>query len=220
MTSLKAFLVANRLPVIIGIGALVVAVVGFSYLIGLTSTFTIALFLAVVAVTVGAYRVLSKAPITWTEPLQRRRLLTSALIGVVVVGLAIQAIPYGRDHSNPPITGEPAWDTPETRALTVRACFDCHSNEVDYPWYSQIAPVSWAVTSHIDSGRSKVNYSEWDRPQKDADKSAETVKDASMPPAYFTRFTHADARLTDTERRKLFDGLFATFGGGDGGNDD
>jgi len=219
MNSFKAFLVANRLPVIIGISALVVVVVGFSFLIGLNSAFTIALYLAAATATVGAFRILNGAPIAWTEPLKRGRLLTSALIGVVVVGLAIQAIPYGRDHSNPPITGEPAWDSPETRALTVRACFDCHSNEVDYPWYSQIAPVSWAVKSHIDSGRSKVNYSEWDRPQKDADESAETVKDASMPPAYFTRFTHADARLTDDETRKLFDGLMATFGNGGDGDD-
>ncbi len=145
-------------------------------------------------------------------------LLTSALIGVLIVGLAIQAIPYGRDRSNPPITGEPAWDSPETRALTVRGCFDCHSNEVDYPWYSQIAPISWAVQSHIDGGRSKVNYSEWDRPQDDADDSAETVKDGEMPPAYFTRFTHADARFTDAERQQLYNGLVATFGNGNGGD--
>jgi hypothetical protein len=221
--STKAFVKANRVPVIITALALVVALVGSSYLIGLDAIFTVALFLLVVVATVGAYRLLGGEPITWTEPLQRRRLLTGALIGVVVVGLAIQAVPYGRDHTNPPITGEPAWDSPETRALTVLACFDCHSNEVEYPWYSKIAPVSWAVQSHVDSGRSKVNYSEWDRPQKKGDESAETVKDGEMPPAYFTRFTHAEARLTDAELRKLTEGLFATFGGEDGdgrGGDD
>ncbi len=183
MESFKAFLGANRLPIIIALGTLVVAVLGLSFLAGLTSTITIVLFL-------------------------------------IVVGLAIQAVPYGRDHTNPPITGEPAWDSPVTRDLTVRACFDCHSNEVEYPWYSQIAPVSWAVQAHIDSGRSKVNYSEWDQPQKKADKSAETVIDGEMPPAYFTRFTHAEARLTETERQQLIDGLLATFGGEGGGDDD
>ncbi len=220
MESFKAFLGANRLPIIIALGTLVVAVLGLSFLAGLTSTITIALFLAVVGVAIGIYRLLNKTPITWTEPLKRRRLTTSAFVGLIVVGLAIQAVPYGRDHTNPPITGEPAWDSPVTRDLTVRACFDCHSNEIEYPWYSQIAPVSWAVQAHIDSGRSKVNYSEWDQPQKKADKSAETVIDDEMPPAYFTRFTHAEARLSEAERQQLIDGLTATFGGEDDGDDD
>ncbi len=215
MESFKAFIVANRAPIIVGAIALVVAVLGFTFLIGLNAAFTVTLFLAVVATSIGIYRFTTKEPIEWTEPLKRSRLLTSALVGVVVVGLAIQAIPYGRDHTNPPITGEPAWDSPQTRELTVRACFDCHSNEVEFPWYSQIAPVSWAVQAHIDSGRSKVNYSEWDRPQREADESAETVMDNEMPPAYFTRFTHADARLVGAERQQLIDGLIATFGGDD-----
>ena len=215
MDSLKAFLVANRPPLILTVGALIVAAVGFGYLVGMESTITIALGLAVAATTVGIYRILNKASIVWTEPLVRGRLLTSALIGVLVVVLVIQVIPYGRDHTNPPITGEPAWGSPQTRALTVRACFDCHSNEVEYPWYSQIAPVSWAVQSHIDSGRSKVNYSEWDRHQEKADESAETVEKGEMPPAYFTRFTHADARLNDVELGDLIQGLIATFGGED-----
>lgn len=216
MAALKSFLSSNRGPLGIAAATLIVAVVAASYLIGLGPVFTVALFLAVVAAAVGIYRLREKAPIAWTRPLQRRRLLTSALFGTLLVGAAIQAVPLGRDHSNPPITGEPAWDVPETRALAVRACFDCHSNEVEYPWYSQIAPVSWAVESHIDSGRSKVNYSEWDQPQEEADKSAETVTENKMPPAFFTRFTHAEARLTESERRQLIQGLTATFGGEEG----
>jgi hypothetical protein len=218
--SIRAFFTANLVPAITAALALVAALLGSSYFIGLDAIFTLVLFLLVVGATVGAYRLLAREPIAWTEPLQRRLLLTSTLIGVVVVGLAIQAIPYGRDHTNPPVTAEPAWDSAETRALTVLACFDCHSNEVEYPWYSRIAPVSWAVQSHVDSGRSKVNYSEWDRPQKKADESAETVTDGEMPPAYFTRFTHAEARLTDAELQQLIDGLEATFGSEDDDKED
>ena len=218
--SIKAFFAANRVPALAAVLALLVALAGSSYLIGLDALFTVALFLLVVAATLGAYRLLSQAPIVWIQPLQRSRLLVSALIGPAAAGLAIQTIPYGRDYTNPPITGEPAWDSPETRALTVLACFDCHSNEVEYPWYSKIAPVSWAVRSHVDSGRSKVNYSEWDQPQREADESAETVIDGEMPPAYFTRFTHAEARLSDPELQQLIDGLEATFGGEDGGREE
>ena len=54
--------------------------------------------------------------------------------------LLIQAVPYGRNHNNPPVNREPGWDSPNTRAITKRACFDCHSNETIWPWYTWIAP--------------------------------------------------------------------------------
>jgi len=54
--------------------------------------------------------------------------------GAVIVLAAIQLVPFGRDHQNPPVTGEPAWDSPRTRELFFRACKDCHSNETTWPW--------------------------------------------------------------------------------------
>ena len=92
-----------------------------------------------------------KPPVVPTTPgddAPRRRMHPLA-----VVAVAVQAVPFGRDHSNPPITAEPTWDSPRTRDLTVRACFACLSNEVQYPWYSQIAPMSWAVQLHVEQGR-------------------------------------------------------------------
>jgi hypothetical protein len=70
-----------------------------------------------------------------------------AIAGLIFVSLVIQLIPYGHDHTNPTILQEPNWNNPETRAITKRACFDfdCHSNETVWPWYSNIAPVSWLV---------------------------------------------------------------------------
>ena len=67
------------------------------------------------------------------------------VIGSMVILFLIQAVPYGRDHINPPLNAEPAWDNPRTQELTVRACFDCHSNETVWPWYSYIAPISWLI---------------------------------------------------------------------------
>jgi hypothetical protein len=55
------------------------------------------------------------------------------LMGAVLLLLTIQGVPYGRRHTNPPVRVEPRWDSPGTRALTVRACFDCHSNETVWP---------------------------------------------------------------------------------------
>ena len=186
----------------------------FPSFIGLSPAIALGLFLLVIAVSVAAYRSLSHQPFDWSQPLQAKRIATSALIGLVVVSLGIQLVPYGRDHSNPPINGEPAWDSPQTRALAVRACFACHSNEVEYPWYSNVAPVSWAVQSHVDEGREEVNYSEWNLPQDEADESAETIRDGEMPPPYYTRLSNSNARLTDAERQQLIDGLAATFGNG------
>ena len=63
---------------------------------------------------------------------------------IIVGGFALtQVVPYGRNHTNPAVVYEPDWDSPETRALAERACFDCHSNETTWPWYSTIAPISW-----------------------------------------------------------------------------
>ena len=64
------------------------------------------------------------------------------ILGVLCLGLVIQLLPYGRDHTNPPVVAEPLWDSPQTRALAKRACFDCHSNETIWPWYTNVAPVS------------------------------------------------------------------------------
>lgn len=134
-------------------------------------------------------------------------------LGVVLIAAigVIQLVPYGRDHTNPPVTQEPAWDRPETRMLAVRACFDCHSNETVWPWYSNVAPMSWLIQRDVDEGRRKLNYSEWNRGQKEARESAKTVNKGEMPP-WFYALPGTGARLTPAERSRLVTGLQATFG--------
>jgi len=135
-----------------------------------------------------------------------------AVLAVLVFGLlVIQAVPYGRNHTNPPAQREPAWDSPQTRALAVRACYDCHSNETVWPWYSNIAPFSWLVQRDVDQGRHELNFSEWGRRQE-GDDSAETVREGEMPPWFYT-IAHPSARLSGDERAALIRGLEATFGG-------
>ena len=133
----------------------------------------------------------------------------AATIGTLIV---IQAIPYGKNHTNPPINGEPAWASPQTRELMVRACFGCHSNEVEYPSYASVAPISWMVQSHIDEGRSKVNYQEWNSGER-GDDTIEVIRNGSMPPSFYTMFgRHPEAKLTKTEVAELIAGLKATPG--------
>jgi mono/diheme cytochrome c family protein len=140
----------------------------------------------------------------------RRISIAAALVGVGVL-LAIQLVPYGRNHTNPPVTAEPGWDRPQTRALAARACYDCHSNETVWPWYSTIAPVSWLVQRDVDEGRRTLNFSEWERPQREAHESAKTVRKGEMPP-WFYELGARGPRLTTAERSALAAGLAATVG--------
>jgi len=139
--------------------------------------------------------------------------------GLLALLLLIQLVPYGRDHTNPPILAEPAWDSAATRAFAVTACFDCHSNETAWPWYTNIAPMSWLVQRDVDEGRQAVNFSEWGR-SGEADDAAETVSEGRMPPFQYV-VLHPDASLSDADRRAFIAGLRATFGGegGSGGDD-
>lgn len=139
----------------------------------------------------------------------RARIAWTALATVAALTAVVQFVPYGRDHTNPPVTAEPVWDGPETRALAVRACFDCHGNETAWPWYTDVAPVSWLVTSHVVAGRRVLNFSTWDRPQSELDEIAETIREGEMPPSSYT-ILHPDGRLSDAEKQLLIDGLEAT----------
>jgi hypothetical protein len=87
--------------------------------------------------------------------------ILAVLIGLGVLGFtAIQLVPFGHDHANPAVVKEPAWPDPQTRQLAQRACFDCHSNQTSWPWYSNIAPVSWLVQRDVLEGRQRLNFSE------------------------------------------------------------
>ncbi len=80
-----------------------------------------------------------------------------------------------------------------------------------WPWYSNVAPVSWLVQHDVDDGRRTINYSEWLTPAEDAEESASTVREGEMPPWQYLP-THPAARLTAAEKDELVRGLAATFG--------
>ena len=136
-------------------------------------------------------------------------ILAAVLLGVLA---AMQLVPAEGQGVNPPVTGEPAWDSARTRELFARSCADCHSNRTRWPWYSRVAPLSWLVASDVREAREHLNVSEWDRPQKDADEAAEEVREGEMPLRSYL-VAHPEARLTDAERAELAAGLEATFGG-------
>ena len=137
-----------------------------------------------------------------------------ALLSVIL----IQFVPYGRDHSNPPMVAEPQWDSAQTRSFFMQTCGDCHSNETVWPWYSSIAPASWLVQRDVNEGRKEFNVSEWNRKQ-DGDEAFEVYKEGEMPLKPYL-LLHPEARLSGQDRDSLARGLLATFGGEDEHDDD
>jgi hypothetical protein len=139
----------------------------------------------------------------------RRAIAILFLVGVLGL-LLIQLVPYGRDHTNPDVVSEPDWDSPATRAYAVTACFDCHSNETVWPWYSNIAPMSWLVQRDVDEGRRHLNLSTW--PSGKGSQMAEMLSSGKMPPFQY-QLAHPEARLSDADKADFIEGLIATFGG-------
>jgi hypothetical protein len=140
------------------------------------------------------------------------RFLKAFLVTLAVLGGLfglMQLVPYGRTHSNPPVIQEPAWDSPRTRELAVRACFDCHSNETRWPAYANIAPMSWVVQRDVEAARSVINFSEWHAPSDLASYSGLSVRTGGMPPTKY-RLAHPEADLSEAETAELARGLDAT----------
>src|SRR5579872_1502334 len=128
--------------------------------------------------------------------------MIKALKWLVAIFILIQLIPYGHSHTNPPVTKEPAWDSPATRELFRRACFNCHSNTTTWPWYSHVAPVSWLVQNDVDGGRRHLNFTEWDRAQRHATDVGAQVQPGDMPPWFYLPL-HPSAKLSDVEKQAL-----------------
>ena len=123
--------------------------------------------------------------------------LSRLALGAAMLLVAAQLVPISRE--NPPVQAEmPA--PPAVRDILRRACYDCHSNETTWPWYSRVAPVSWWVLDHVNEGREEFNASEWNR-MSEARRLRlprrlwREVSGGEMPPWYYTPM-HPAAKLT------------------------
>jgi hypothetical protein len=136
---------------------------------------------------------------------------TPWILGALAAAFALLQL-ANAPHVNPPvqnpfpITNAP----PQVQALFRAACYDCHSDETRWPWYSHIAPVSWLVASDVNRGRKEINLSEWPADPTRAARRMEDMSDEidyhEMPLAKYT-LIHADARLTDDQRKAMEDWL-------------
>lgn len=149
--------------------------------------------------------------------------------GLIVVFAAIQFVPVDRSH--PPVVDPIVFTDANAELIARRSCYDCHSNENVWPWYGNIAPVSWVVAHHVEEGRSILNFSDiagtianggeggergeaGEGGEGDAggsaseivEESAETINEGEMPPAYYL-LTHPDAKLSAADKATLITGI-------------
>jgi len=111
----------------------------------------------------------------------------------------IQLIPVSRD--NPPVVQDVA--APEkVSEILRRACYDCHSNETRWPWYANVAPVSWLVGRDVHEGRRHLNFSDWARYSRKRDEVWEEVEKGDMPLWFYVPL-HADAKLSEEDRAAI-----------------
>jgi Haem-binding domain len=137
---------------------------------------------------------------------------TWILGALVVIFIALQFTNPAR--TNPPVVHDflAAENPPPPLAAMFRgACYDCHSYETKWPWYSHVAPVSWLIASDVQGGRRHLNFSNW--PVDDPERAAKRLENASeelgyqeMPPAKY-QLIHAASRLTAGQRRQMIDWL-------------
>jgi Haem-binding domain len=133
-----------------------------------------------------------------------KRWVLPAVLGFLVLVVAIQFIPV--ETTNPPVEGDIP-TSPAVKAVLRRACYDCHSHETVWPWYSRVAPLSWLLASDVREARAELNFSTWDRSstQEQVKKLQESWKEVSereMPPWYYL-LVHREARLSAEDRRLL-----------------
>jgi hypothetical protein len=131
------------------------------------------------------------------------------ILAALVVAFAVAQF-FNPPRTNPPVKTDFIAATappPQIQNLLHAACYDCHSDQTRWPWYSHVAPVSWLLASDVNGGRRHVNFSQW--PQTEPDLAARKIGDMSdevdngdMPPWQY-KLIHAGARLTDDQRKEL-----------------
>ena len=135
---------------------------------------------------------------------QLGRVVKWAALAFCVAFIAIQLVPVNR--TNPPVQGD-FRGSAEVVSVLRRACYDCHSNETVWPWYSRVAPVSWVIAHDVTEGRAELNFSTWD--QLSTEKQAKAMKESwkevaegEMPTWYYV-VLHPEARLSANDQSVL-----------------
>ncbi|MEO8357123.1 MAG: heme-binding domain-containing protein [Chloroflexota bacterium] len=135
-----------------------------------------------------------------------KRLAWILIGGAIGLFLLIQLIPFGHNRTNPPVMSEPQWSSSQARMLVKAHCFQCHSNETDWTWYSNIAPGSWLIAMDVIEGRHEFNFSDWNNNPGKLDEMIEKIQEGEMPPIQYWIF-HPSSRMDDQQKQQLINAL-------------
>ena len=127
-------------------------------------------------------------------------------VGLLVVLIALQFVPVPRNAgpAEGPSSLVAAQPVPaEVQAILRRACYDCHSNHTNYPWYAAVQPVGWWLNDHVAEGKGELNFSEFatystKRVVRKLRSTADEVRDRHMPLKSYL-LMHGEAKLTDAD---------------------
>jgi hypothetical protein len=134
------------------------------------------------------------------------------IILIVIIGIQFVRINKMNPDSDPAVDFIQMENPPEQVAMMLKnACYDCHSHQTVYPWYTDVAPFSWIIGKHITEGREHLNFSVWGNVQADKrnhklEEIMEEVKEGEMPIPGYT-WLHRDAKLKDGDKKLLFNWL-------------
>jgi Haem-binding domain len=138
-------------------------------------------------------------------------MVKGVLVAALVVFIGLQFV--GPARTNPPVTPARTLHAKapipgEVHEILSRSCWNCHSNETQWPWYAYLAPISWNVIGHVNEGREHLNFSDWRKsPEEGADLMDEVctqVKKGKMPIRQYT-WMHWRATLTPADVKRLCD---------------
>ncbi len=128
-------------------------------------------------------------------------MLAGLLVAVLVVA-QLKTV----DRTNPPSHGDLS-APPAVAAILRNSCYDCHSNQTRWAWYSRIAPISWIIVDHVDQGRRQINFSEWGSyyplTRKRKLQWMQRALHKEVMPLWSYRLMHPGSRLTDADRALL-----------------
>ena len=130
------------------------------------------------------------------------------LIILILVFIGIQFVPMNVPADLPVKDGDTIEASEEVQAILERSCFDCHSSHTKFPWYSNVAPVSWFTKLHVKKAREKLNFSTWasyddEKKLKYLEKLPKAIKSKMPMPSYL--IMHSEAKLSDKDKKAISD---------------
>ncbi len=136
-------------------------------------------------------------------------------IGLIVLLVALIGIQFIQIDKENPVSDDAndifqRFEADQALIVKIKeACYDCHSNHAEWPWYTNVQPIGWWIKGHVNEARKKLNFSEFitytDKKGKHKlEECIELVEEGEMPLKSFT-WTHPEARLTDLERAAMVD---------------